>query len=77
MESKIILITGATQGIGKEAAKTLANQGHHVLVHGRNKAKLQAVAEEITTATGNNCVDMVSADLFSLADTRHMADRQR
>jgi len=72
MESKIILITGATQGIGKETAMTLAKQGHHVIIHGRNKSKLQTVAQEIKTASGNNKVDTIIADLFSLADTKKM-----
>jgi short-subunit dehydrogenase len=51
LESKIILITGATQGIGKETAKTRAKQGHHVIIHGRNLTKLKAVAEEIKLET--------------------------
>ncbi len=74
MESKIILITGATQGIGKETAMTLAKQGHHVIIHGRNKSKLQTVAQEIKTASGNSNVDIAVADLFSLADIKRMAD---
>lgn len=74
MESKIILITGATQGIGKETAMTLAKQGHHVIIHGRNQSKLKTVAQEIKTATGNNKVDFIVSDLFSLADTKRMTD---
>ncbi len=74
MKSKIVLITGATQGIGKEIALALANNGHHVIIHGRNNTKLQTVAREIKNASGNNNVDIITADLFSLSEVKNMAD---
>jgi len=74
MEKKIIFITGANRGIGKETATGLAKQGHHLVLHGRNKALLQDVSEEIKTATGNNEVDIIMADLYSLADVKRMTD---
>lgn len=74
MDQKTIFITGATQGIGKETARTLAQQGHHVIIHGRNNTKLQTVAEEIKKTTGNNAIETIEADLFSLANVKRMAD---
>ncbi len=71
---KIILVTGATSGIGKEAAKVLAKQGHTIIVHGRNKDKTQAVIRELKADTGNHKIDMLLADLESFADIRRMAD---
>jgi NAD(P)-dependent dehydrogenase (short-subunit alcohol dehydrogenase family) len=44
---KTILITGATDGIGRLTAQKLANDGHKVLLHGRSKARLEEVAEQI------------------------------
>ncbi|ERB65705.1 hypothetical protein N779_08415 [Vibrio coralliilyticus OCN008] len=40
---KVILITGATDGIGFETAKSLVQLGHHVIVHGRSESKAENV----------------------------------
>ena len=40
---KTILITGSTDGIGFETAKTLLSLGHNVLIHGRNLEKLEKI----------------------------------
>lgn len=73
MESNIILITGATGGIGKVTAQALAQQGHTVVLHGRSREKTEAVRAEIEAATGNHRLDTLVADLFSLADVQRMA----
>jgi len=74
MESKIILVTGASDGVGKETTKTLAKQGHTLIIHGRNKQKLQAVYEEIKAETGNSNIDLFTADFLSLADVKRFAE---
>lgn len=66
--SKTILITGATDGIGLLTAKTLAAEGHTVLLHGRSVEKLAAAAEAVGGAP-----QTYSADLTSMADVQALA----
>lgn len=73
MRNKVVLITGSTDGIGRQAAVELAALGATVLVHGRNPAKGKVVAEEIQTSTGNPKVDFFIADLASLKQVRELA----
>jgi len=75
MESKIILITGASDGIGKETAKALAKQGHTIIMHGRNSQKTKSAYEEVKAETGNNKIEYMTADFLSLAEVRRFADK--
>ncbi|MBC7797409.1 MAG: SDR family oxidoreductase [Pyrinomonadaceae bacterium] len=74
MENKIVLITGATAGIGKETALGIAKTGANVVIVGRSKQKCESVVEEIKCATNNANVDFLTADLFSLTEIRKLAD---
>jgi NAD(P)-dependent dehydrogenase (short-subunit alcohol dehydrogenase family) len=73
MEGKIVLITGATSGIGRAAALALARLGATVVVHGRSPEKCAATVVEIRQTAGNQQVAPIVADLASLAETRKLA----
>ena len=70
---KTILITGSTDGIGLETAKMLASQGHHVLLHGRNPAKLKEAEKAIITITGGDSIESYVADLSCMSDVEELA----
>ena len=74
MDAKTILVTGATDGIGKQTAIELARQGAKVLVHGRDKAKGARVLDEINRDNCNENLILYLADFSSFADIKRMAD---
>lgn len=73
MQGKIVLITGATNGIGLEAAKALAAQGATIIGVGRNPQKCTDAARLITSVTGNRQVEFLVADLSRQAEVRRVA----
>jgi retinol dehydrogenase-12 len=79
MDKPICLITGATDGIGRETALELAAKGFVVVVAARDAAKAQAVVKEIELTTGHRDADTITADLRSLAEVRQLSEifRQR
>jgi retinol dehydrogenase-12 len=71
MAGKTVLVTGATGGIGKVAARTLAGFGARVVIVGRNATKTADVAREIGAAS------FIVADLSVMAEVRRAAAQFR
>lgn len=71
---KTILITGATDGIGKAAATTFAKRGATLTILGRNKPKTERVLSELKAASGNENLDLLVCDLSRMAEVRRAAE---
>ena len=69
----VVLITGSTDGLGREVAMRVAATGAHVIVHGRNKERGAAVVADIQKA-GKGSAAFFAADFASLAQVRAFAD---
>jgi dehydrogenase/reductase SDR family member 12 len=70
---RTVVVTGATDGLGKAAAERLALLGAHVVLVSRNAEKLETVATEIRGRTASTTVDTVTCDLSSLDSVRAAA----
>ncbi len=74
---KIILITGATSGIGKATALELMRTNATVVLGARNAGRGEATCNELRAVTGSGNVDFLTGDLASLASVREMAEAFR
>ncbi len=73
LEGKAVLVTGSTDGIGRQTALELARMGARVLVHGRSRQKTDRVRDELRKAVPGAKVDAVVGDLAELAQVRALA----
>jgi retinol dehydrogenase 14 len=73
MAGKVVLVTGATGGIGKATAIGLAKMGARVGITGRDLIRAEQAAADIRTASGNPAVDVFAADMSSQAEVRRLA----
>ena len=71
----LVLVTGSSDGIGKETAGALAERGARVILHGRDPERLAEAAREIDRRSGTWPVAQEIADLASQADLRRFAAR--
>jgi NAD(P)-dependent dehydrogenase (short-subunit alcohol dehydrogenase family) len=70
-----ILVTGATDGLGRRVASDLAAGGATVLLHGRNRERLNSTLGGIRGETGSERLDSYLADLSSLGEVRALAQQ--
>jgi NAD(P)-dependent dehydrogenase (short-subunit alcohol dehydrogenase family) len=76
-EPGTVFITGATDGLGRALADRLAADGWTLLLHGRDAAKLEGVADEIAATRDVSRPATFRADLAELAQVRRLAEDVR
>lgn len=77
MKDQVVLITGATDGIGEQAAKELAALGAWVVIAGRSEARCLESVAAVKEYSGSETVDYLVADLSSMSAVARLAQEFR
>ncbi len=75
LTGRVIVLTGATSGLGRAASEQLARMGATLVIVGRDAGRNTVVRDEIIRASGNERVSQAAADLGDRAQVRDLADR--
>lgn len=75
LAGSVIVLTGATSGLGRAAAEELARCGATLVLVGRSVDRNERVVAELSASTGNDSITAVAADMGDLAQVRRLADR--
>ena len=73
LTGRVIVLTGATSGLGRSAADVFAACGATLVIVGRNGAKTDRVRDELVAASGNANVSVALADMGDLTAVRKLA----
>ncbi len=75
LDGRVIVITGATSGLGYAAAEQLARCGGTLVVVGRSDERNARAVADLEASTGNSSITQVAADMGDLDQVRHLAER--
>jgi len=77
MVGRTVVVTGATSGLGRQTALRLAALGARVVITGRDQARTERAAAEISAASGGSDVIAIAADMGELGQVGSLADKIR
>jgi len=72
--TRVALVTGSTDGIGRHTATRLAKEGFRVFIHGRDPKRIQDTMEQIRSQVPGADLESFQADFASLADVRRLGE---
>src|SRR6185369_6124804 len=74
MAEKVVVVTGASSGIGKVVARRLAGDGWRVIAVGRDPGRTAEAAKELAAAKGGESIELLRADLSRMAEVGALAN---
>lgn len=72
MKGKVVMVTGANAGMGKEISLALAGMGANLVMVSRDRGRGEAALKDVVSATGNQQVELLQADLSSQDSIRRL-----